>query len=120
LPRRCEVASAQTEVERLVTIDPPMVRADAARVSAALLQRAQPLARCQERQLLEDCNRSAVASITLARDGAGALIAQGIAWQSESTDALRDCVQQALSGALLTGAREGSDGLVTIHFHEGL
>jgi hypothetical protein len=120
LPRRCEVPSAQSEALRLVTIDAPMVRVDASRVSAALSQRTQALASCQERQLLEDCNRSAVASITLARDAAGALIAQGIAWQSDSTDALRDCVQTALGGVLLSPSREGSDGLVTIHFHEGL
>lgn len=118
LPRRCVVPSAQAEAERLLTIDAPMVRVDAARVSEALSVRTQALASCQERQLLEDCNRSAEASITLTRDATGALVASGIAWQSDSTDALRDCVQQALNGALVTGAREGSDGLVTVHFHE--
>lgn len=119
LPRRCAVPSAQSEASRLVTIDAPMVRVDRARVSLALSQRLQALARCQERELLEDCNRNAVASITLARDGTGALMAQGIAWQSDSTDALRDCVQTALAGPLLSPSREGSDGLVTIYFHEG-
>ncbi len=96
-----------------------MVRVDASRVSEALSARAQAMAACHERSLIEDCNRSATASITLARDDAGALVAAGIAWQSDTTDALRDCVQQALAGPLVAAAREGSDGAVTVRFHEG-
>ncbi len=119
LARRCAVPSAQSEASRLVTIEAPMVRVDASRVSDALSARAQAMAACHERSLIEDCNRSATASITLARDAAGALVAAGIAWQSDTTDALRDCVQQALAGPLVAGAREGSDGAVTVRFHEG-
>lgn len=119
LARRCAVPSSEAEADRLVTIEPAMVRADAAAVNAALQSKRAALAACHERSLQEDCNRSAVASATLVRDpSTSALAVSSVVWQSETTDALRDCVEQALRGALIERAREGSDGLVTLRFHE--
>lgn len=119
LPRRCVVPSSESEAARLVTIEPAMVRVDAAAVDAALQAKLGAVAACHERSLQEDCNRSAVASATLVRDAStGALTVSSVAWQSETTDALRDCVEQALRGTLIERSREGSDGPVTLRFHE--
>lgn len=116
LARRCEVPRAQEAPEALVSIEAPMVRADRQRLTAALATRLQSLARCHEQSLEEDCNRSATASVTLSRDEAGVVTVRGIAWMDATTDALRDCVQRALSGAILERARPGADGPVTIVF----
>jgi|LNFM01.1.fsa_nt_gb hypothetical protein len=114
--RRCEVASATEHPEALVTVGAPMVRADRARIEAALRERTVALAQCHERWLREDCNHQATASLTLLRSDAGVVSVAGVAWGEQSNDALRDCVQQALTAPLIDRSSPGADGPVVIEF----
>jgi hypothetical protein len=117
--RRCVVPSAQQEPERLVTVSEPALSADRARVASALRAKLPALAACHERALGEDCNLRARASLTLRRDPRGTVTVAGIAWLDPTSDALRDCVQNAFTAPLLESSRPGADGPVELLFHEG-
>lgn len=116
LARRCEVPSPTERPEALVTVRAPMVRADGPRIEAALRGRSVALAQCHERWLRDDCNNEATASLTLQRSDAGVVSVAGVAWGERSNDALRDCVEQALSAPLLDRSAPGADGPVVIEF----